>query len=137
MLSLSDNNHADVVEACYSTSRYLDHLLDIDNPFFSQMISQMSEIQLNKSNPSDAEAPSVGLRLIHYKWHSFTKIYDNFNFEIVNFTFLDGDVSRSPSYGVYILQLIHFARVCSHVNNFNNKFRLFGIARVSFPPCSN
>ena len=31
---------------------------------------------------------------------------------IVNFPFLDGDVPRSPYYGVYILQLIRFARVC-------------------------
>ena len=34
--------------------------------------------------------------------------------EIVNFPFLDGDVPRSPSYGVYISQLIRFARVCSN-----------------------
>ena len=43
-----------------------------------------------------------------------SKIYDkrdNFNFEIVNFPFLDGDFPRSPSYGVYISQLIRFARV--------------------------
>ena len=43
-----------------------------------------------------------------------SKIYDkpdDFNFEIVNFRFLDGDVPRSPSYGVYIFQLIRFARV--------------------------
>ena len=44
----------------------------------------------------------------------------NFNFEIVNFPFLDGD-PRSPYYGVYILQLIPFARVCSHVDDFNNR----------------
>ena len=35
----------------------------------------------------------------------------SFNFEIVNFLFLDGDVPRSPSYGVYISQLIRFMRV--------------------------
>ena len=46
---------------------------------------------------------------------------DDFNFEIVNFTFLDGDVPRSPSYGVYISQLIHFVRVCSNVEDFNNR----------------
>ena len=42
-----------------------------------------------------------------------TKIYDkrdDFDFEIVNFPFLDGDVPRSTSYGVYISQLIRFAR---------------------------
>ena len=53
-----------------------------------------------------------------------TKIYDKsdgFNFEIVNFPFLDGDVPHSPFYGIYISQLIHFARVCSHVDDFNNR----------------
>ena len=37
MLSLSDNNQADVVEAFISTSRYLDDLLNIDSPYFAQM----------------------------------------------------------------------------------------------------
>ena len=32
---------------------------------------------------------------------------------------MDGDVSRRPSYGVYTSQLIRFARVCSHVEDFN------------------
>ena len=53
-----------------------------------------------------------------------SKIYDkrdDFNFEIVNFPFLDGDVPRSPSYGVYISQLIRFARVCSNVEDFNKR----------------
>ena len=39
----------------------------------------------------------------------------------MNFPFLDGDVPRSPSYGVYISQLIRFARVCSNVEDFNNR----------------
>ena len=46
---------------------------------------------------------------------------DDFNFEIVNFLFLDGDVPRSPYYGVYISQLIRFARVCSNVDDFNDR----------------
>ena len=53
-----------------------------------------------------------------------SKIYDkrdDFHFEIVNFPFLDGDVPGSPSYGVYISQLIRFARVCSNVDDFNNR----------------
>ena len=55
---------------------------------------------------------------------------NDFDFEIVNFPFLDGDVPRSPSYGVYISQLsygvyisqlIRFARVCSNIDDFNKK----------------
>ena len=42
-------------------------------------------------------------------------------FDIVNFPFLDGDVPRRPSYGVYISQFIRFARVCSHVDDFNTR----------------
>ena len=43
--------------------------------------------------------------------------------------FLDGDVPRSPSYGVYISQLIRFARVCSNVDDFNNR-HLFLTAKL-------
>ena len=46
---------------------------------------------------------------------------DDFNFKIVNFPFLDGDVPRVPSYGVYISLLVPFARVCSNVDDFNNR----------------
>ena len=51
------------------------------------------------------------------------------HFEIINFPFLDGDVPRSPSYGVYISQLIRFARVCSNVDAFNNR-NLFLTAKL-------
>ena len=44
---------------------------------------------------------------------------DDFGFEIVNFPFLDGDVPRSTSYGVFISQLIRFARASSNVADFN------------------
>ena len=61
-----------------------------------------------------------------------SRIYDkrdDFNFEIVNIPFLDEDVPRSPSYGVYISQLIRFSRVCSNVDNFNNR-NLFLTAKI-------
>ena len=44
---------------------------------------------------------------------------DDFDFEIVNFPFIDGDVLRSTSYGVSILQLIRFARASSYFADFN------------------
>ena len=52
---LSDNNQADVLEAFNSTSRYLDDSLNIDNPCFALMARQIypTELQLNKTNPSD------------------------------------------------------------------------------------
>ena len=56
-----------------------------------------------------------------------TKIYDkrdDFDFEIVNFPFLDGDVMRSTSYGVFISQLILFARKSSYVTDLNTPNKL-------------
>ena len=47
-----------------------------------------------------------------------------FDFELVNFPFLDGDVPRSTSYGVYISQLIRFAIASSHVADFNTHNKL-------------
>ena len=55
------------------------------------------------------------------------KIYDkrdNFDFDIVNFPFQDGDVSRSTSYGVYISKLIRFARVSSHIDDFKTRINI-------------
>ena len=46
---------------------------------------------------------------------------DDFDFNIVNFPFLDGDVPRRPSYGVCISQLKRFTRVCSHVEDFSSR----------------
>ena len=126
MLSLSDNNQTDIIEAFNSTSRYLDDLLNIDNPYFEQMIGQIypTELQLNKTNSSDTEAPFLDLNLSISNGIVSSKIYDkrdDFNIERVNVPFLDGDVPRSPSYGVYISQLIRFARVCSNADGFNNR----------------
>ena len=98
------------------------------------MVGQLypTELQLNKANSSDTEAPFLDLNLSITNGIVSSKIYDkrdDFNFEIVNFPFLDGDVPRSHSYGVYISQLIRFARVCSNVDDFNNR-NLFLTAKL-------
>ena len=84
MLSLSDNNQTDIIEAFNSTSRYLDDLLNNDNPYFEQMVGQiyptellpsavcvcgiflsysLTIFELNKANSSDTEAPFLDLNL--------------------------------------------------------------------------
>ena len=98
MDSLNHDNQADVIEAFNSTSRYPDDLLNIDNPYFE-------DLHLSVANGFVS-----------------SKIYDkrdDFDFDIVNFPFLNGDVPRRASYVVYISQLIRFARVCNHVTDFN------------------
>ena len=120
------NKQAEIIEAFKSTSRYLDDLLNIDNPYFEGMVNRIypPELQLNKANTSDTEAPFLDLHLSISNGFVSSKFYDkrdDFDFDIVNFPFLDGDVPRSTSYGVYISQLIRFARVSSHVADFNSR----------------
>ena len=108
----------------------LDDLLKIDNPYFEQMVGQIypTELQLNNAISSDTEAQFLDLNLSITNGIVSSKIYDkrdDFNFETVNFPFLDGDVPRPPSYGVYISQLIRFARVCSNVDGFHNRNLFF------------
>ena len=129
MMSLSDDKQADVIDAFNTTSRYLDDILNINNDCFNNVVSQMypSELQLSKANTTDIEAAFLELHLSISNDIVSTKIYDkrdDFDFEIVNFPFLDGDVPRSTSYGVYISQLIRFARASSYVTDFNTRNKL-------------
>ena len=126
MTSLSDVKQTEIIEAFKSTSRYLDDLLNIDSPYFEGMVNRIypPELQLNKANTSDTEAPFLDLHLSISNGFVSSRIYDkrdDFDFDIVNFPFLDGDVPRSTSYGIYISQLIRFARarVSSYVVDFN------------------
>ena len=98
--------------------------MNIDNNFFDSMVNRIypSELQSNNANVSDAEASFLDLHLSISDGVVKTKIYDKRDdFDIVNFPFLDDDVPRSASYGVYISQLIRFARVSSHFDDFNTR----------------
>ena len=107
----------DVIEAFNSTSRYLDDLLNIDNPYFEGMVYKIypPELQLNKANTTDAKAPfwihifllQMDLFLLKFMINARTLLLI-----IVNFP-------RRASYDVYISQLIMFARVCNYVADFN------------------
>ena len=122
MKSLIPENQADIIEAVNSTSKYLDDLLNIDSIYFDQMVDRIysTELQLKRANSSDTEAPFLDLNLCISNGTVSTKIYDKRDdFDRVNFPFLDGDVPWRTSYGVYISQLIRFARASSNLNDFN------------------
>ena len=105
MASFSYIVEAETIRAVNFTSRYLDDLLNIDNPYFEGMMGRIypPELQLNKDNASDTEAPLFYLHLSISNRFVSSKNYDkhdDFDFDIVTFPFLDGDVSHSTSYGV-------------------------------------
>ena len=84
----------------------MDDLLNIDNPYFEGMVNRIypPELQLNKANTADTEAPFLDLHLSISNGFVSSKIYDkrdDFDFDIVNFPFLDGDVPLLPLRGLY------------------------------------
>ena len=136
MKSLAKEKRYELIDAFNSTSRFLNDLLNIDNIHYEHMVHRIypAELQLNKANASDTEAAFLDLNLSIHNDIVSTKIYDkrdDFNFDIVNFPFLDGDVPQRPSYGVYIcLNLFRFARASSHVTDFNNRYKFLTAKRL-------
>ena len=108
MKSLSRANQADIIEA-FNSTRYLDDLLNIDNIYFDQMVDRIypTELQLNRANSSDTEAPFLDLNLCISNGTVSTKIYDkrdDFYFDIVIDLFSRWRCLGSTSYGIYISQ---------------------------------
>ena len=108
MKSITNGKRYDLIDAFNLTSRYLDVLLNMVNIHFEQMVHRIypAELQPIKANAFDNEAAFLDLNLPIHNDIVSTKIYDkrdDFNFDIVNFPFLDDNVPRHPSYGVYIL----------------------------------
>ena len=121
-----DPSKHDLLDLFNNTFRYLDDVLALNNPEFSKFADEIytKELTLTKSNKSNVHTPFLDLDITIDKGNLTTKIYDkrdDFSFPIVNFPFLDGDVPLAPSYGVYISQLVRFARVCSNVADFNER----------------
>ena len=110
MMSLSDVKQTEIIEAFKSNYRYLDDLLNFDSPYFEGLVNRIypPELQLNNTNTADTEAPFLDLYLSISNGFVSSKIYDkpdDFDFDIVNFPFLDSDVLRSTSYGLTFLNL--------------------------------
>ena len=123
LMSLSGDKQANDIDAFNTTSRYLDGILTIWQVKYTLQSSNLIKlipITLTKATFLDLHL-SISNGIVS------TKIYnklDDFEFEIVNFPFLGGDVPRSTSYGVHIFQLIRYARASSHITSFNTRNKL-------------
>ena len=101
------------------TYRYIDDVLSINNPEFENYQGQMYpvELEIKDTTGSNTSASYLDLLLsIVRDGQLHTSIYDkcdDFNFHITNFPFLSSNFLTSPAYGVFILQLIRYARAWS------------------------
>ena len=126
MSNLQKSKRFDLTDKFNDTSRYLDDIFTIDNPEFAEHIPDIypRELQLNKANTSDKETSFMNLNIKVVGSNIHTSVYDkrdDFGFPIVNSPWLSGDVPRLPSYGIYISQLVRFARCCTSVFDFHSK----------------
>ena len=101
------------------TYRYIDDVLLNNNPDFENYLGQMypAELEINDTTESNTSASYLDLLLsIESDGQLRTSLYDkrdDFNFHITNFPFLSSNIPSSPAYGVFISQLIRYARACS------------------------
>ena len=113
-MSLSAVRQADVVGAFGAASGYFGGILNIYSVYFDSVVGQVypSGLRLNWASTSYAESAFLDLRLLVSGDVVSTKICggrDDFGYGVVNFPFLDGDVPRSASCGVYVSRLVRFA----------------------------
>ena len=101
------------------TYRYIDDVLSINNPDFETYLGQMypPELEIKDTTESNTSASYLDLLLsIGRDGQLRTSLYDkrdDCNFHITNFPFLSSNIPSSPAYGVFISQLIRYARACS------------------------
>ena len=111
---------------CYT---YIDDLIVFNNKKFLDYLKEIypSQLTVEKANKSDHLADYLDLTFIIDSGGKFsTRLYDkrdDFDFHIVNFPFLSSNIPSGPFYGVYISQLIRYARCCSHYDDFRYRHK--------------
>ena len=126
---LLTNKKKHIAQKFNHTFRYIDDVLSLSNPRFGNYLHQIYPDELDIKNTTDTynSASYLDLKLnIDNEGHLTTNLYDKrdeFSFSIVNFPFLDSNIPTSPAYGVYISQLIRYARACSNYNDFCTRSR--------------
>jgi hypothetical protein len=106
------------------TNRYIDDVLSINNSRFAEFLLLIDppELEVNETTDTASSASFLDLYLeFDDSGQLSTNIYDigdDFNFKIINFPYMCSNIPASPAYGVYISQLIRYARASSNYSDF-------------------
>ena len=112
------------------TSRYIDDLITLNND--GNLMSSMNriypkELVLSLENEDDQQATFLDLD-IKVRENCFqVKTYDKrdaFNFEIVSYPDLSGNIPAQPAYGVFTSQVIRYARICNFHQDIVDKIQI-------------
>ena len=121
---LMNRGHKKQAQSFNFTYRYIDDVLSLNNKAFGDYLNVIypDELEIKDTTESSRSASYLDILLQIADNNSLcTKLYDkrdDFNFAIVNFPFLDSNIPAAPAYGVYVSQLIRYARACSMYTSF-------------------
>ena len=130
MDDLIRSGHRKLARSFNLSYRYIDDLIVFNNRKFRDYVKYIypSELSVEKANKTDDLANYLDLTFtIDNNNRLSTKLYDkrdDFNFHIVNFPFMSSNIPSGPSYGVYISQLIRYARCCTYYEDFAYRHKL-------------
>ena len=110
--------------------RYIDDLLLINNDetmkrVMHQMYPKELKLVPDDSNGITTHFLDLTLKIENNILSSY--IYDKrdvFNFSVVNFPFLNGNIPGKSSYGVFIGELVRYARACTYIDDFKSKVNI-------------
>ena len=123
-ISRRDINLARKFSLC---DRYIDDLSSLNFPDFSQHLPNIypPELIVNLSSNSTTNVNYLDLNMkIDNNSNLEISVYDkrdDFNFNIVNFPYLDSCIPRKPALGIFLSQLIRYARICTKFDDFSQR----------------
>jgi hypothetical protein len=117
---LLNNNKKKLVRSFNFTFRYIDDVLSLNNSRFGDFVDRIYHIELEIKETTNTDRFASYLE-IDSEGRLRTKLYnkrDDFNFPIVNFSFICSNIPAAPAYRVYIFQLIRYSRACGSYQDF-------------------
>ena len=126
---LIKSGQKDLAKSFSYTFRYIDDVLSLNNKKFIDNVHRIypPELEIKDTTDSSTSASYLDLFLQRNQHGQLTtKLYDkrdDFNFPIVNFPYMDSNIPASPTYGIYMSQLIRYSRACSHYHDFRTRCR--------------
>lgn len=127
---LYESNRKEELSKMKNIFRFQDDLLALnDQGYLEEVISSIypPEMIVNKTNISVCKSTYLDLLISVYRGKFLVKLYDkrkDYSFDVISYPFLDGNVPKSPSYGILISQLVRLARINSTYNGFISDCRL-------------
>ena len=130
METITKGNYRIAKKNFNDTGRFIDDLATLNNDGYLQQSKERihpEELVLNQENKEENRATFLDLEAIIKDGKFYTKTYNKreaFNFDIVNFPDLSGNIPERPAHGIYISQVIRYAKICNQTKDFIDRIKL-------------